>query len=167
MQQELVSTAGQLLGPVEQQLLQQVAQIIRRCEDDLLNSFETSAQPVPLLSDRRTSTTSTVSTSSTQPQSHPESTAPPAMEAPQVASPSGPAFTDPSNPTHNGSWYTAPGPRRREPEPAVHFRSVPWDHTSAPTPSSEWIDWDAIFPPGPDTVCIEPVPSLSVPLWTQ
>ncbi|KAF2031671.1 hypothetical protein EK21DRAFT_35713, partial [Setomelanomma holmii] len=141
VQQELVTTAGQLPGPVEQQLLQQVAQIIRRCEDELLSSFDTSTLPVPSLSDRRTSTTSTLSSTSTQPVTHNEQPAPLNANTSRIMSLSVTAVTDPPDPTT---------PRRRQPEQQTSFRAVPWDHAPAPTPSSEWIDWDAIFPPGPD-----------------
>ncbi|KAH7089661.1 hypothetical protein FB567DRAFT_618902 [Paraphoma chrysanthemicola] len=171
VQQELINTAGQLPGAVEQQLLHQVAHIIRRCEDDLLSSFDASTLSVPSLSDRRTSTSSTTSTMSTPPNPRPGRRPPSPLaattEEPDTIPPSAPIYSNLPSATHDGSWHVAPGQRQREPEPAVNFRSVPWDHAPAPTPSSEWIDWDAIFPPGPDTVCNEALAGFSVPMWTQ
>ena len=65
-------------------------------------------------------------------------------------------------------WHESSELAQLPPEPPVQFRNVPWDVAPAPTPSSEWIDWDAIFPTvPPDTSCHEPFSAFSVPMWTR
>jgi hypothetical protein len=163
VQHELVNTAGQLSGPVEQQLLRQVAQIIRRCEDDLLSSFDTSSMIVPSLVNRRASDTSTASTLSTQPT--PSSTAP--MPAQPRVSRLTTSFPPPvPNAMDSAAWQEQAGRTQRAPEQQGQIGPGPWDQPSTQTPSSEWIDWDAIFPP-PNSACNEAFTGFSMPMWTQ
>ncbi|KAF2826317.1 hypothetical protein CC86DRAFT_27981 [Ophiobolus disseminans] len=164
IQQELTTTAGQLPGAVEQQLLRQVAQIIRRCEDDMLNSFDASTLLVPSLTDRRSSDTSTLSNISTQPGTQVPT---PAAERNMGSLPSQeipPIDTDTLIPTWHNHWQSS----FRPPEQPIHLTSVPRDAPPTQTPTSDWIDWDAIFPSAPpDSSCTEPFSAFSVPMWTR
>jgi len=73
VQQELMSTAGQLPHPVEHQLLHQVANIVRRCEEELLDPLARTSFDAPPLSSRRTSDTSSLSSWSQHTPYHPNS----------------------------------------------------------------------------------------------
>jgi hypothetical protein len=74
-------------------------------------------------------------------------------------------------PTHHEDWAgTWPDQSDRAPRalgPLVPFGPVTLGNQPVSrTPSSEWIDWDAIFPPG-ETVCNEAFTGFSVPMWSQ
>jgi hypothetical protein len=154
VQAELITAAEQTPGPIEQQLLQQVAGIIRRCEDELLSSFEGPDAMAPSLTDRRGSTISNASTNSTRP----DATSMPA----------------PSNP-HNhhsseisGQWQHYQNHIQDTPAQPVAPAQVP----PSQTPSTDWIDWDAIFPPGCDgqlqgQISNEPFVGFSDSMWTR
>jgi hypothetical protein len=160
VQQELFSTANQHPGPVEQQLLRQVADIIRRCEDDLLSSFEPSNLFVPPLSDRRSSDTSTISDRASLIQTP----APEPRRDSEMAIQSSRATESAAS----GMPVVRHEYQQSSPEPPVQFRSTPWDVAPAQTPSSEWIDWDAIFPSAPaESGCNAAPPFFSVPMWTR
>lgn len=143
VQQELVISAEQLPHPVEQQLLRQVAGIIRRVENDLLQSTDAYALDLPLLSDRRQSTTSTSSsnsllllppppishqnTSAMAPQSQhlsSEPTVPPSDHA---------AFSAPTLwPYDSTNYYNCDVP-----EPSI-FRQISWDNDAEQTQPDGW-----------------------------
>jgi hypothetical protein len=111
-------------GPIEQQLLHQVAGIIRRCEDELLSSFEGLDATAPALTDRRGSTTSNASTISTRP---------------DVTTTS-----DPST-SHDQTGADTSGQCQQF---ADHVRITPVQLPVPPwqTPSGYCIDWDSLFP---------------------
>jgi hypothetical protein len=156
---DYIGIISQTPGPVEQQLLRQVADIIRRCEDELSISFVFSGTNVSQLMDRRISDTSTASTIST----HTHATPMPASTT-GLTSPSAVAripFLLPQSPAQT----------RNMPEQPIQFRTVPWDMPPSQTPSSDWIDWCTIFPVPPhmqlpDSTCDEPNDGNYVPMWT-
>lgn len=166
VQQELTSTAEQLSGPVQQQLLQQVASIIRRCEEDLLNSFDATNLAVPVLSYRRASDTSTLSTVSGQhtPQNPtlmngnlgpPGSTA--RLQYPVPDTTYADSFTWPEEPSH----------QRVALEQQGRFRSVMWDQPQSLDPIAEWIDIDAMIPPTINACGNGHYEDFSVATWSQ
>ncbi|KAH8716818.1 hypothetical protein GQ44DRAFT_713082 [Phaeosphaeriaceae sp. PMI808] len=159
IQEELMQTATYVPAPIEQHLLRQVAHIIRRCESDLLTSFDASNVPALSLYDRRPSSTSTMSTNSTQPVSQIGTPnlvpgaelrvvgAPHAVQG-QVGDGGSGLMSDP---VHDVSGET---------ERPVQFRPVSWD--------TELIDWDATFPPVAErAACSEGLGGLAVPMWSR
>ncbi|KAF2797275.1 hypothetical protein K505DRAFT_334452 [Melanomma pulvis-pyrius CBS 109.77] len=164
---ELFATAEQETGPVEQNLLRQVADIIQRCESELLSSLH----PVPVPT-----------------HSHPQPSLPPTTQQPPPPSPypSNPLLSRPSTQppprarpapaTTTGGYQnaripiTAPSQFFPEPPPAAQNTSFMWEEHPQ-TPSSEWIDWNAVFPPAaPETQVQErgqgPLTTLATPVWT-
>jgi hypothetical protein len=66
-----------------------------------------------------------------------------------------------------GTWSEQSERAQRAPELPGQFRPVVWgDQPVLRTPSSEWIDWDAIFPPG-ETACSDTFAGFSVPMWSE
>ncbi|KAF2280372.1 uncharacterized protein EI97DRAFT_455271 [Westerdykella ornata] len=146
IQEELFASAEREAGPVEQKLLRQVADIIRRCESELLNSTQhsgraldapalafgpnrpTEAHPHPNNSPLRSplnSSTTEIGTSSMRPSSMPSRS--------------------------TIGIYT---PLHTDPSPADASESSPLPYGfSFPPPTASWdyadlIDWSAVFPVG-------------------
>lgn len=141
-------------GPIEQQLLQQVAGIIRRCEDELLNSFEGLDAMAPALTDRRSSIISTASTISTRP------------DATTMSAPSD--LRDHAAVDASGLWQQTQTHLQSTPPQPGQITQIP----TSQTPSSDWIDWDVIFPPGcdgqlPDHISTGLFMGFSEPMWTR
>lgn len=155
VRQELFATAEREPGLVEQRLLRQVASIIRRCENDLLESFHAppGTQPSPLPASRRTS-------------GMPDSSndgAPPTCIQVQ------PIDMDPRQPVHLV-------PPAEPVSPGGHVQNM-----GAPLPpgegfdlgifSNDWmIDWNITFPPGPEAQGVEREDAfmpLSASVWTR
>lgn len=152
IRQELFAMADREPGPVEQRLLRQVAAIIRRCENDLLSSFNLppgnapSSQPTS----RRTSAVTMNVDDGLRPQARQLLMHAPAPEHIASVPPPGLA-SEPTSPRTNALLAgTAQGGQG-------------WNDI-LPFPS-DWIDWNAVFPPGlegPDSA-----PTLSAPVWTR
>ncbi|KAF2268933.1 hypothetical protein CC78DRAFT_575476 [Lojkania enalia] len=164
IQHELFTTAEQASGPVEQNMLRQVAGIIQRCENELLDEFYqttlrmqqqasiSTPNPAPnfpppsrLSSTRHSSQTNIAPLSSKTPlnaSGRPEHSIPLPGHSP-VTMPS--YFSDP---------------------PAQPLEEFGWEELQAP--SSDWIDWNAVFPPTPGMQIerSEPAPLLSTPVWS-
>ncbi|KAF2118642.1 hypothetical protein BDV96DRAFT_360518 [Lophiotrema nucula] len=155
IRRELFATAEQEAGPVEQGLLRQVAEIIRRCETELLDAFYgTSAQHVAanasLSQPPETPTTAPI------PLSRP---APPASHHQQPA----PVSRDSLRPD------AALHMPRGLPDAAQYPNDAPMDFPAGWDDSFQWIDWNAVFPPGPELQAAErnePAPLLSTPVWS-
>lgn len=175
VQQELYSTAQQEGDAVEQNLLRQVAAIIQRCESQLLNDFyqgsnSTSLQPSTRTTPPSSATTdllppnivfTSVSSNRTRlqhsanmiPSSSPGTIRSPIYRATQPTSGS---TSYPGIPVNVGQQYV--------PEQMAQYPTVPWD-------SSEYIDWNAVFPPGPQLHGQGPEPgesalTFTMPVWT-
>ncbi|KAF1938827.1 hypothetical protein EJ02DRAFT_270547 [Clathrospora elynae] len=137
--EELLIEVGQVPGPIEQQLLQRVAQIIRRCEHELLSQ----GQPSPTLgfcSDRRASNSSIASVGSVAAGS--------LQVTPVLARVHAMAHSHVNLPQY-------PIPPTQEtmqhiPDPTVDFSQVVWDDQTY-SAFSLGIEWDGIFPPAPET----------------
>ena len=157
--EELLSEAGQLTSPAEQQLMQRVAQIIRRCEQDLL----TQAQP-----------SSTGSFNAAR--RHSDGS----MDSSYQATPA-PPFSPPA--VQRGSTMGVPGlaqdDRLRVPvTPADHLPYVP--EPTGGLQQASWegqpydlfgtgIDWVELFPPSQGLQygdCDEPLVAFSTPMYT-
>ncbi|CAO2648652.1 Nn.00g079190.m01.CDS01 [Neocucurbitaria sp. VM-36] len=170
VQEELFITAGQMPGPVEQQLLQQVAHIIRRCEDDLLNPPEPTVENA-IPPDRRSSDTSAASTGSTGIDSH-RNLIPTPRPAPFPAA--GPSSSVPLVPFNRleleTDRYQSPAAdvrTRYTPEPIVEFTPVIWDEQTYRAFDS--IEWELTFPPAQQiqpTNTNGPWTAFSAPMWT-
>jgi hypothetical protein len=148
IQVELVATATHIPDPVEQRLLQQVASIIRRCENELLTSLETDSSAVPELVDRRRSDASTSSAGSEGATPVPIHTSRGAQLAP---------------PGHAGNVAAWSGYGGGTIQP-----TVAWQHEQQPMLQdliTGWIDLDAVFPP-PEDACNEPLVDFSMPRWS-
>ncbi|KAF1830104.1 hypothetical protein BDW02DRAFT_573353 [Decorospora gaudefroyi] len=149
VQQELLVEAGQVPGHVEQQILQRVAHIIRRCEHDLLN--QARPPPTPSFnSDRRSSASSLGSSYQPTP-----------MPTPILPEVHGPIDSVPF-----GSIL----PLAYASEPAVDFAPVAWDDQSY-NAFSLGIDWEGVFPPGPAPEAQyagggEAISVFAAPMWT-
>ncbi|KAG9194981.1 hypothetical protein G6011_00101 [Alternaria panax] len=130
--QELLIEAGQVPSTVEQELMQRVARIVRRCEQDLLNQ----AQPASFNTTRRGSAFST--------NSAPDAT--PLLESTLTVQRPSPVV-----PSHvsgrNQGYATAGGVDAASfiPEHTVDWGS--WDYPSY-NPFGLGIDWEAAFPSG-------------------
>ncbi|KAF2660897.1 hypothetical protein K491DRAFT_711474 [Lophiostoma macrostomum CBS 122681] len=170
IQQELFTTAERETGDVEQDLLRRVASIIRRCEDELLNSFQLASSPlVPL----PTPGFSTI----TQPSSNiPRNHLAPPRNSQSSSMPRNQTTSAPSALSHS----IVPQLRERA-RPRVEYAMaedlsqstfdaqsqtpLPWQESP-----SEWIDWNSVFAPGPGTQITEHddslQPPLAMPVWT-
>ena len=153
----MFATAEHETGPVEQNLLRQVADIIQRCESDLLSSFNPAPALNPPQFQQSVPTTrhpTPVSSSSISRRGSAQHTA--RAPAPPPTS---------TSPNRNANMPIAP-PSHFFHEPLLpSVQYPPLDlHDIPQTPSSEWIDWNALFPPGPDRG--EGVPHLATPVYT-
>ncbi|KAF9731935.1 hypothetical protein PMIN06_000279 [Paraphaeosphaeria minitans] len=157
IRQELFATAEREPGPVEQRLLRQIAGIIRRCENDILESFYAppGTQQSSLPPSRRASAIADLMDNNPPrltPQSQPGFNAgvgqPNAHPAPQ---------TEPVSPRGNVHDPGAPAP------------AAGWNDLGIFS-SSDWIDWNIPFPAGPDmqgTEREDAFMALSAPVWTR
>ncbi|KAF1844509.1 uncharacterized protein K460DRAFT_309456 [Cucurbitaria berberidis CBS 394.84] len=166
VQEELLITAGQVPGPIEQQLLQRVAQIIRRCENDLLNLPEPSIENA-MLPDRLANSTSTTTPSvSTDPHSHTHFTA---MSAPTSRSiPRAAPFNSATLEANRSNTATMQVRARYITEPAVNITPVVWDEQIYDT-FDDGIDWDMVFMREPEIQHSGgngPLTALATPMWT-
>jgi hypothetical protein len=154
IQEELFATAEQAGGAVEQNLLRQVAGIIRGCENELLNTLypAQSAPPeAPMQTylenaprDDRSTDISPGRGASGRGPAHASGSLHGAsstnsssfignMNRPQPASSTMAQSSE--QPMAQGQQYIPDAPGQGS--------AMPWD-------SSEWIDWNAVFPPGPE-----------------
>lgn len=146
VQDELFATAERVPSPIEQQLLQRVAQIIRNCEQELLSAHATTENAA---SDRRVSTTSSASMMSMMSSSEQVTPA----HTPTFLPVEGSTIPQQTLPriyveTSRSLQIAAPGTvhcglTQYLPEPTVDFTPIIWDD-----PTYEALDWDGIFPPG-------------------
>lgn len=182
IRQELFTTAEQEPGPVEQRLLRQVAGIIQRCERELMSSPNSASY-------------GTASFNNTSNFLHPAMPTHRRASAPSIlADPpqtNVPAHSLPQVPPHQQDMQTSfgaalPGgalsPRTQGSfdamqQPAASTVYQPDAPTivypdSFPFPSSDWIDWNMMFPPGSDMDGQmdgqrgEGGPQLVAPVWT-
>jgi hypothetical protein len=157
VQEELLIEAGRVPTPVEQELLQRVAQIVRRCEHELLNPSQPTSQ-ASFNADRRASASSINSSYQATPLPLPT----PTVQRFSLAVP--------PNVTGGEQVYvpivradTAP----YIPEPTVDFNDVVWN--DPPYMFGTGIDWEAVFPPafeGQYPGSDEPTASFPVAMWT-
>ncbi|KAI4645462.1 uncharacterized protein J4E78_009372 [Alternaria triticimaculans] len=157
VQEELLMESGQVPTPIEQQLLQRVAQIVRRCEHDLLNQAQPPSSP-PSNPDRRASASSINSSY----QATPLPAATPAFQRPSLAVP--------TNVTGRERRYDSlveADAAPYIPEPTMEFGDVVWN--DPPYVFGTGINWEAVFPPAPETQYLgsdEVATNFSVPMWT-
>lgn len=126
---------------MEQNLLRQVAGIIRRCEDELLNTLYPAqgALPESAMQAYLDSTPRDAAAANISGGLHAASSAPSSssftrnMQRPQAGS---------STLTQSSEQQMVQG-QQYTPDAPGQGTGLPWD-------SSEWIDWNAVFPPGPD-----------------
>ncbi|KAI8943432.1 hypothetical protein NX059_001442 [Plenodomus lindquistii] len=167
VQAELFATADQVPSPVEQQLLQRVAHIIRNCEEDLLRTNSAPAG-ISLPDQRRSSTTSTLSMLSTASSS--------GHATPHAANAYPLQYTTTLHPPPVQADYLtvdrqpsiACGPAPYPSEPTINIPPLIWDDTTY-NPFSLGIEWDRVFPSGLNTQIDENAESLiefSVPMYT-
>jgi hypothetical protein len=159
VQEELYAEAEQIPSPVEQQLLQRVAQIVRRCEHDLLNQSH-PPHNTSFNTDRRASASSIGSSYQATPasalspptsQSHPPPVAPVSVLQDPVHGP-----------------MTLQDTAQYIPELPVDIPQVVWDDESYNT-FGLGIDWDDVFPCAPSLQYRSgdgPVTAFSKPMWT-
>ncbi|KAH7411616.1 hypothetical protein DE146DRAFT_627672 [Phaeosphaeria sp. MPI-PUGE-AT-0046c] len=150
IQTELVNTAQRLPGPVEQQLLHQVAGIIRRCENDLLTSLDSSSNlSIPAWS----------ASGNVRRESDVSST--PSNGTPMPGYNSRPAVADPLPVDDPTIWLSPEGQI-----PA--FRPVPWGLGGGQDAISSWPNWENIFP-APGETCGEGLGEYGVamPMWRE
>ncbi|KAH6216553.1 hypothetical protein HBI42_126390 [Parastagonospora nodorum] len=147
VQQELLSTAGQLPHPVEHQLLHQVANIVRRCEEELLNPLTRTSLDAPPLSSRRASDTSTLSSWSQHTPYHSNSIHfdldnPRSLQQPVQSSTHVDGF----------AWLEESNHRQAATEQSGPFAPVVWEQLHALDTITEWNDSEALSLP-PKDVC--------------
>lgn len=147
VQQELLNTAGQLPHPVEHQLLHQVANIVRRCEEELLNPLARTSLDAPPLSSRRTSDTSSLSSWSQHTPYHSNSinfdlNDPRLLQQPERSSTHVDGFAWVDEPSHQQAGTEQPGP----------FAPVVWEQFHALDTVTEWNDSEVLSLP-PERVC--------------
>ena len=159
MQEELYAEAEQMSNSVEQQLLQRVAQIVRRCEHELVNQ----ARPADFNTDRRPSASSIGSSYLATPAS--------ALSPPTTATTQRPSTPVAPVQVYNNQSHTAvalQGTMQYIPEPTADFSQVVWDDQSY-NPFSLGIDWDDVFSSAPDLQyrsSDEPTVVYSRAMWT-
>ncbi len=148
VQEELLSTAGQTSGPVEQQLLRQVADIIRRCETELLQPAAQEPAFLPsssvdafASSERRTSYSSTTSA---------ESSLISSSYHHHHLNPTSHSFSPLRQDSCTSNNLQVPqqhqyGPPAAVNEPAINFGPVDWEPSYSGA-FGEGLDWDVIFP---------------------
>ncbi|KAF2464638.1 uncharacterized protein BDR25DRAFT_95944 [Lindgomyces ingoldianus] len=178
---ELFVTAERETGPVQQDLLRQVAGIIQRCEGDLLRSFHAdigiaqpavygNEQPPAAIPDSSSHPIAPIDRSSAQAPSQ-------RIPAPKPPSTSIPSSTPTEQERRSPSLQMSiqHQPTSVPDDNMTHFTQSPTQFFMQPwedfpfTPSSEWIDWNAVFPPAPELAATEPwepFPKFSVPVRT-
>ncbi|KAF1967345.1 hypothetical protein BU23DRAFT_602909 [Bimuria novae-zelandiae CBS 107.79] len=152
VRQELFATAEREPGPVEQRLLLQVASIIRRCENELLESFYAPSgnQHNLLPPSRRGSGFGVLAAD------NPHRTRPRRQEGYFTMAPEQAPPTEPVSPQERGALQ---GPMAPPPEP------TPWDNLPF-----DLIDWNVPFPPGLDlagTDREDTFMALNTTVWTR
>jgi polyhydroxyalkanoate synthesis regulator phasin len=167
IQEELFTTAAQAGGAVEQNLLRQVAGIIRRCEDELLNTL------YPTQSSAQEPSMTNYSMEGTTTNSQPTSNSP-SSQNPSARRPSGLQQGSSSAFLHiqQHQQQLNPDNPRQIPDQSMagqqYLPDVPNQGSGLPWDSSEWIDWNAVFPPGPEIQGHdrgEPL-HMVAPVWT-
>jgi hypothetical protein len=176
IRQELFATAECEPGPVEQRLLRQVAGIIQRCESDLLissnpTSFSTTPQFLhPTMPTHRRASAPSILADENPPSQSVFQT--PGFEAdptytPAIASSFDPS-TRPTSPRTMDPFHTVPQVSADVPfvqnEPPSITYTDPYTFSS-----NDWIDWNLVFPPGPEVQTAERTdahPRLTTPVWT-
>ena len=160
VQEELFNEAGNVPNPVEQELLQRVAGIIRRCEQELLNQ----AQPPgihDLNSERRASGSSTSSSNQATPiHIAASSTQGPSFPAPLLLPDNRHLHVPVIN--HSTQYMSQP------PESTASLANTNLDNQSWPI-FSLGINWEEEFPFGGEMQyrsSDEPGPLFSPPVWT-
>lgn len=164
VQEELYAEAERMPSPVEQQLLQRVAQIVRRCEHELLNQARPT-YTADFNTDRRASASSSIGSSY---QATPASALSPTATTTTTQRPSTPVA--PVQVSHNQTHATMAlqGTMQYIPEPTVDFSQVVWDDQSY-NQFSLGIDWDDVFSSAPELQYRdsgEPTAAFSRPMWT-
>jgi hypothetical protein len=141
-------------SPVEQQLLQRVAHIIRRCEHELLNQAQPPTSP-SYNPDRRASASSIGSSHQATPS---------ITHAPSIAQRQ--SLPIPTMSFGHGNLSEV---LEDVSQPMVDFPSIVWDDQPYNSAFSLGIDWEGIFPASSDTQYTsngDPVASFSAPMWT-
>ncbi|ORY03553.1 hypothetical protein BCR34DRAFT_591516 [Clohesyomyces aquaticus] len=147
---ELFTIADRENAPNEQALLHRVAEIIQRCEGDLLRSFQTGLESFE-----------------PSPYDAPSSVQPPAnltpLHSPMTFTPAGRGQSAGRHPSETMSVEPSDQPVMSP----MQFPTVPGDDSLTGV-SSDWIDWNAIFPPAWNfpSEPTEPAPTLLAPVWT-
>lgn len=150
-------------SPVEQQLLQRVAQIVRRCEHELVNHARPT-YPTDFNTDRRPSASSIGSSHLATPAS--------ALSPPTTATTQRPCTPVAPVQVYNNQTHTAmalQGTMQYIPEPTADFSQVAWDDQLSYNPFSLGIDWDDVFSSAPNLQyrsSDEPPVPFSRPMWT-
>jgi hypothetical protein len=144
---------------VEQRLLRQVAGIIQRCESDLLESFYAAA--------------------GTQASSPPPSRRASAVDISMDNGPTRAQARSQAQASFNAGMEQVAANLVPQTEPVSPRGSVHGPGTAAPVggwgdlgffSSSEWIDWNIAFAPGPDMQSTEredAFMALNAPVWTR
>ncbi|EUC29414.1 hypothetical protein COCCADRAFT_8373 [Bipolaris zeicola 26-R-13] len=143
VQEELHMEAEQMPSPVEQQLLQRVAQIIRRCEEDLLNQSH-PPHTADFNTGRRASASSIGSSHQATPASAPS---PPPFQSDLI--PVAPVL---GSQDHILVPMTLQDTAQYIPEPIVDFTQLVYDDQPYDT-FSLGIDWEDVFSPVQDMQC--------------
>ncbi|RMZ67253.1 Nicotinate-nucleotide diphosphorylase [Pyrenophora seminiperda CCB06] len=161
VQEELLIEAGNVPNPVEQGLLQRVAGIIRRCEDELLNQAQ-SLSIHSLNTERRASGSSTSSSYQATPPAHvPTSSGHElSFSAPQMYSENRHGYV----PVINDMTQYLP----KHAEPVTSFGHAGWDAQSC-SGFSLGINWEEVFPFGDEMLyrnSKKPGPLFSASVWT-
>lgn len=155
-----MTSAQQVPAPIEQELLRQVAGIIRRVEDSLLDSFSGSMSTAPSLSGRRESTISVGSTETTVPPAHSVTPSLP------VSTAHGPSDLIPAPSPHVfdlGDHDSSMGLPHQTPEQEQFIHNQLQQSAPELLPS-EWFDL-SVDPN--DNVCNWPFIGFTTPAWTQ
>ncbi|KAF2676248.1 hypothetical protein K458DRAFT_424869 [Lentithecium fluviatile CBS 122367] len=173
IRQELFATAEREPGPVEQRLLRQVAGIIQRCESELLGSSNpASFNPStgflhPTMPTHRRASAPSILVEETTP-SQPMLQTPTYPPGPTYSTSFHPSQPAPMSPRTTQAFNTVPEPAAdnafsQNDTPAIAFPD------SFAFSTSDWIDWNVVFPPGPEVESGERTdahPALTTPVWT-
>lgn len=177
IRQELFATAEREPGPVEQRLLRQVSGIIQRCENELLSTSNTAPVNVtpgllhPSMPTYRRASAPSILEEPTPSYAQPELLPPPLTNVPNYT----PAIPTPIQPSQSGPMSPQATPGFNEvPQLAGDVPPLPGGpyHTypePLPFTSNDWLDWDLLFPPGPEVQLgdrTETHPTLVSPVWT-